>query len=273
MENKLIESKNLNDEVVKVYVKKPSTKDYKESQIAYNKAFRHALENDAILKDKLLDYIKKQKIWTDENEKEYQESIKKISALEKILKRGGISLSKAKEHAFDLHKERANLRELISRRNSMDANTAESQADNARFNYLVSVCVLNEKQEKVWKDLDEYENQASEPWAVDAASELARMIYGLDPNYEENLPENKFLKQFKFVDEKMRLINKEGHLVDINGKLIDENGRYVAYRDGVQYFVNNEGEEVNENGELLFTFAPFLDDDGSPILVEEKTTE
>lgn len=272
-DNKLVESKNSKDEVVKVYIKKPEPKDYKESQIAYNKAFRTALETGAILKEKLLDYIIKQKVWDEEKEKQYNESLKAISGFEKILKRGGISLTSAKDYAFKLNKERETFRDLISKRNSMDSNTAESQADNARFNFLVSICTVNEHGERVWADIDTYEAESNEPWAVAAASELAKLIYGLDPEYENNLPENKFLKKYKFVDDKMRLLNKDGHLVDNEGRLIDDERRYVAYRDGVKYFVNRDGEEVNENGELLFTFAPFLDDDGSPILEEEKTAE
>jgi hypothetical protein len=119
---------------------------------------------------------------------------------------------------------------------------------------------------------------------IEASSQLANMIYGLDPKYVDNLEENKFLKEFKFVNEDLQFIDKEGHLVDAEGRLINEDGRYIAYRteegrknkdpDDV-YFVNRKGEEVvcitNEDGEEdwvkleLKERKPFLDDDGKPI--------
>ena len=110
------------------------------------------------------------------------------------------------------------------------------------------------------------------------------MIYGLDPDYDKNLEENKFLKEFNFVDDSLRFINDDGHLVDMEGRLINEDGRFVAYRTeegkGKQdpeqlYFVDREGEEVvlidSDDGEeewvkiSLKDRKPFLDDKNKPI--------
>jgi hypothetical protein len=115
------------------------------------------------------------------------------------------------------------------------------------------------------------------------------MLYGLDPDYDKNLEENKFLKEFKFVDDDLRFINKGGHLVDIDGKLVDEDGRFIAYRteEGMAnkdpeqvYFINRDGEEVvaikNDKGEeewvkiSLKERKPFLDEDDNPIECEAK---
>ena len=41
----------------------------------------------------------------------------------------------------------------------------------------------------------------TQPFVLESSSELANMLYGLDPNYEKNLEENKFLKEFEFVNE------------------------------------------------------------------------
>jgi hypothetical protein len=119
---------------------------------------------------------------------------------------------------------------------------------------------------------------------VEAAADLAGMIYGLDPDYDKNLEENKFLKEFKFVDEELRFLNDEGHLVDTDGRLVNEDGRFIAYRtkkgkenkdqDDV-YFVNRSGEEVvlvvDDDGEedwvkiSLKERKPFLDDEDNPV--------
>jgi len=55
---------------VVVYVKKPTVKEYRDSQISYNKAFRAALDSGAVLKKKLNEYMRDQGLWDDEKETE-----------------------------------------------------------------------------------------------------------------------------------------------------------------------------------------------------------
>lgn len=256
---------------ITVLVKKPNRKDLNESQIAYNKAWRKSLDDKAILRQKLNDYLTEQGVWSEDKQKQYEDFVKKINDRELVLKKGGIPLKKAKSIALELKRLRVNFRELISERTSYDNNTAEGAADNARFDYLVSVCILDPNTNKpVFKDIDDYNERGSEDWAVKAAGELANFLYNLDPNYEKSLPENEFLSKFKFTDDKGRLVNKEGHLiaVDEDGveRLIDEESYYVAYdENGVQYRVNRSGEKIVE-----VVVSPFLDDDGNPIVDEES---
>ena len=141
-------------------------------------------------------------------------------------------------------------------------------------------------------DQKAYDTQADDPWVIEAAAELASMIYGLDPDYDQKLEENKFLKEFKFVDKDLRFINKEGHYVDLEGRLVNEDGRFIAYRtekgkdnkDSEQlYFVNKDGDEVvavtGEDGEEEWVKAslkerkPFLDEADNPIVLDDKKAE
>lgn len=257
---------------ITVLVKKPNRKDLNESQIAYNKAWRKSLDDKAILRQKLNDYLTEQGVWSEDKQKQYEEFVKKINDRELVLKKGGIPLKKAKTIALELKRLRVGFRELISERSSYDNNTAEGAADNARFDYLVSVCVLDPNTNKpVFKDIDDYNERGSEGWAVKAAGELANFLYNLDPNYEQSLPENEFLSKFKFTDSKGRLVNKDGHLIAIDEdgveRLIDEDSYYVAYdENGLQYKVNRSGEKIVE-----VVVSPFLDDDGNPIVDEESS--
>lgn len=262
---------------VTVLVKKPSRKDLNESQVVYNKSWRKSLEEKAILRQKLNDYLIEQGVWSDAKQKQYENFISEINNRELVLKKGGIPLKKAKGIALELKKLRTDFRNLISERTSYDNNTAEGVADNSRFDYLVSVCVLNpETKEPVFKNIDDYNERGAEPWALKAASELANFLYNLDPNYENNLPENDFLKKFKFTDSEGRLVNKDGHLIAIDEhgveRLIDENGFYVAYlKDGTKYFVNRDGEKVDREEDIVQ--QPFLDDDGNEVTDSNVTSE
>lgn len=261
-------------EEITVIVRSPDGNDLKLGQIEYNKAMRVALENKAMLRQKLDEYLTEQGVWSKVKQNQYEKIVKDINKKELILKKGGIPLKKAKDIALDLKKLRVEFRELISERNSYDAITAEGLADNAKFDLLVTLCVLNkDNRTPVFNGVEDYNRRATEPWVLSAVSELANMIYNIDPNYEPNLPENKFLKTFKFTDEKGRFVNKDGHLIaiDKNGKerLINEDSRYVAYdKQGNQFFVDVDGNRIED-----VEFSPFLDDDGNPVETEEKTID
>jgi hypothetical protein len=257
---------------VRVVVKHPSPKDYRDAQLVYNKAFREALESGAMLKQKLQDYIVSQGIWDDKKQKEYESLVEQINSSEDMIKAGGFKLGEAKQIALKLRELRGQFRVLISERQSYDSVCAEGQADNARFNFLVTKCVFREDGvSKVWETAEAYDESGSEDWAIKAASKLAEIMYGLDADYDKKLEENKFLIKYKFAREDLRLVNKEGHLVDADGRLINEEGRFVAYReDGTQYFVNRDGQEVSDTGDKKIDFKPFLDDDGNPIVEDEQ---
>jgi hypothetical protein len=264
----LVEVKSLNnkgDEVC-VYLKKPGTKELTEAKLAYNKAFRKALESGAILKAKLVDYVREQGVWDDKKEAEYKRLVEEIRSGEALLSKGGVTLKVAKEASLKLKETRLEFQSLIAERNAYDANSAESVADNAQFNQLVVCCTFKpDRVSRVWNTSDEYDNDSNEQWASDAASRLANMLYGLDPDYEKNLPENKFLVTYKFANEKLELVNKDGHLIDSEGNLIDEEGYYVKYVDEKKVRVTKDGRELDENNNVKVEFSPFLDDDGKPV--------
>ena len=43
------------------------------------------------------------------------------------------------------------------------------------------------------------------------------MMYAIDKDFEANLPENKFFKEFKFVNDDLSLVNDKGETVDSDG--------------------------------------------------------
>lgn len=263
-----VKSKDSKDQEVVVYLKKPGVKEQRDSQQAYNKALREALESGAMLKAKLISYVREQGIWDDKKEAEYNRLLAEIRNGEALLSAGGIPLKQAKDAALKLRQSRANFQSLISERNSYDANSAESVADNVRFNQLVASCTYkSDKVSRVWNTLEDYEKDSSEDWAIEAASKLANMLYGLDPDYEKNLPENKFLVKYKYANSNLEFVNKDGHLVDSEGNLIDEEGYYVKYVEGKKVRITKDGRELDENNNVKVEFTPFLDDDGKPVEV------
>ena len=285
-DKEIFEGEDLDGNVVKFSIKTPGAEEIKKSQVVYNKAFKQALDDGALLRQKLTEYMREQNLWDDNKQKQYDDLIEQISEMEESLQKGGIRLSLAKEIALDLRKKRDKFRTLIAERNALDAASAEGQADNARFEELVRLCTMKPETNARWFcDQKDYDASANQPWVVTAAEKLGNAMYGLDPNYEKNLEENKFLQEFKYVDNELRFINEDGHTVDSEGRLTNEDGRYIAYENDEDYkarknsyFVNRDGEKVVEKGdewvkESIAERSPFLDEDDNPIELKEEESE
>jgi hypothetical protein len=252
-------------------IKSPTLADQREAQKVYNQAFSDAVKSGCIVRARMDDLLKEQGLWDDNKQQRLNTLQQQLMDNEKTLAKGGISIKTAKEVAISMKKLREEIRELISVRTNLDNHTAEGQADNARFNYLIASClVYNTTKEKYFKSYEEYLARAAEPVAIKSAQVLANMLYGLDNDYEKKLPENKFLIKYKFVNDDLRFVNKEGKLVDFEGRLVDVDGRFI---NGDGKYVDKDGNLVDENGDYITDFRPFLDDDGKPILEDTGETK
>jgi len=261
-------SATINDKEVSLFVKAPSLQDQREATKVYNQNFSEALKAKAVVRAKLDDVLMEQGLWDANKQAQFTKVQNDILEGERKLAKGGISILEAKKVALNMKKSRDDLRDLIAVKTNLDTHTAEGQADNARFNYLVSACtVYTDTKEQYFKNYEDYLNRSSDPVAILAAQNLAGMLYGLENDYESKLPENRFLKQYKFVDDQLRLINKNSHLVDDDGRLVDENGRYVNDKGE---FVDKDGNPVDNQGDYLLDFQPFLDENGQPIILDTE---
>ena len=265
IKKKVLKNKaTVNNVEVEVAVQRPNHRQILEAQNVHNRAFREALENKAILKECLERHLRDQGLWDDHRQNKLESLTKTILEGEKALSRGKIKLSKAKEIAFEMQDARAQRAELLSERLSLEGNTVQAQAENARFNYLVSCCTIDNASGKpIFKGLDDYLSHSTEAFAWEAASVLAEMVNGYDPEAEKKLPENAFLLKYKLVNDKLRPINADGKLVDRDGRLVDEEGRYIN-EDGE--FIDRDGNRVDADGNYVFEDAgAFLDEDGNEL--------
>ena len=261
----------INGEKKTFTVKSPSLTEQREAQKVYNTAFTDAIKSNSVVRAKMDDVLEEQGLWNKDKQNKYNTLQQELIEGEKRLAKGGFALSEAKKLALKMRDLRLEIRDLISVRTSLDNHSAEGQADNARFNYLVSACVVYKDNDKPYfKDLADYMDRQDDPVALQGAQKLANMIYGLDNNFEKNLPENKFLKKYKFVNEDLRFIDKQGRTVDSEGRLVDENGRYI---DDEGNFVDKDGNRVDADGEFVVDTQPFLDDEGNPVVLEEEKEE
>lgn len=211
-----------------------------EAQKVYNKTFKKAIEEGAILKKSLEDHMRRQGLWDDEKQEEYESLLKKSADIEYKIKKGQYKkASEIRDKSIELKKIRSELSSLLMVRNSMDANTADGQADNERFFYLITACVFDyETQKPVYTSLEDYHEQSDSDLAVKCASEFANFAYGLEENFEDKLIENKLLKKLGLLNDKGQLTNKHGQRVDLEGNLLNEDGARID-KDGNRIDINN----------------------------------
>lgn len=256
---------------VKFAVRLPNAEELEKSIELKNTTFAKALKSKVMLKAKLETYMREQDLWDDAKQSQLSKLDSDIAEAEKALSAGNIKLSEAKDIAIKLKKLRSERNNMLYVRRELENNTAEGQADNTSFNYLVSAClVYNDTDTAYYKDLTDYLIHSSEPLAFLAGSYLASLWYGYDNDFEAKLAENKFLRQYGFVDEKYRLINKDGKLINENGALIDEDGNLV---DSEGNILDHLGNKRDKDGNYIVDFKPFLDDDGNPIRDSQPPVE
>jgi hypothetical protein len=256
-------------------VRRPKVEDVKQANELRAKTFNSALQEGDLLRDQLDNELRKRELWNDNREDQYQSLRKKVIDGEFTLKKGGIKLSEAKDIALEMSRARNEMVSMLSGRSDLDSITCEGKADSARFNFLFASCLVYDESGTPYFEggFDEYMANQDDPVAVLGATEFFYLMSGTE-DVDSQLPENKFLKNFEFVDDNYRLIDSNGKLIDVEGNHIDENGNLIEWISDDEYvFVDITGRKVTKTGEWDVEFSPFLDDDGNPVIKEEPKPE
>ncbi len=241
----------VNDQDASLKAVKPTHKQRLESDKVKNTVFRQSVQGGAYLMTELDNELKKRGFWDEDKETKIRELQNFIREGVKRLNEGGFEIEEAKQLALEISSKRVELMSLSTVRADFIDKTAEGQANNAAFDYLVSQCVVyNDSGKPYFSSYEDYINRKGDDDAIECASKLYELLYNrINDDTIMNLPENQFLREFKFVDEKMRAIDEQGRLIDDSGRLIDEDGNWI----------NDKGEKVDFFGNLL-------DKDGKPII-------
>ena len=270
MDNKKVFKVTLEGHETEIAVLRPNMERQQRGQLVFSRRFKELVKPSdgkpgAIVRAALNDVLKEQGLWSDEKQTKFEEVTKSILENEKRLAKSGIGKNKklTKKEAYDIaiqmRRDRWVLRELNRDRNSLDLNTAEAQAENARFAYLVAACtVYNDTGKQYFRDDEDYLKRIDDPVADKAAQFLGRMVYGVDDDWEKKLPENKFLFKYGFCNSDLHLVNKEGKLVDTLGRRVDSDGNLLDENDNI---IDWEGDKLTKDGEYDFGGEPEFADD------------
>jgi len=241
-----------------LFIKKPTHTELTDAQLYASSVFNKAKNAGACLRSKLTEYLKEQGLWTDKDQTKVEELKFRVETNLKILQTGKhidggkVKLTEGRKLAIETRRDRLTLNLLLAKQREHDVYTVEGQAENARFDYLVAVCVLDEEGEKIFKDINDYYDKQEEVYAVEAANQLASMSFNMDDDWEKKLPENQFLIKYKLVDENLRYINKDGKYVNADYQLVNEDGNRI----------NEHNELIDKDGQVIIEspVAEFEDD-------------
>ena len=243
--------------------------------------FNESLSRGDLLRDQLEGELRKRKLWNDDREQEYQTLRAEVINGEYKLQKGGVKLSQARAIALEMSDNRNKMVELLSSRTDLDSNTCEGKADAARFNFLFSCCLVYDDTGEPYfpNNIDDYLLNQDDRVALAGATQFYYFMSG-SSSVDSRLPENKFLHKFKFVNENLQLVDKDGRLINREGQHIDEDGNFVTWgKDGTATKVDQKGRPVKEDGDFDVEHSPFLDEEGDPIdeslyeIVDESVKE
>jgi hypothetical protein len=218
---KVTKTVRIDGEDVKIYVRNPTNGELSAADRVRAKSWTRAMKDPDVVSKKQLDKMLEEKgVWDKDKQRQQTDLFNEIISLEKQLTRPDkkkMKLSQARTIAIDMRKKRLEYRNLISEKLELEQNTAESIADNDRFDYLVCCCSFYEENDKrVYNSLEDYKSKDSDEIAYVVASALAEMMYNLDESFEKNLPENRFLLEQNLADSENLI------LTDFDGNYVDE---------------------------------------------------
>jgi len=248
-----------------VVVSAPGNRDLQDAQMQYNIKMAELMraEKKLMSRNELQRYMRDHKIWTNEDEELNNLLQTQLRTMERKLAEGGITVEQGKSITIQMKYNRSILLALTSKKADMDNITMEFVAENHRFKFLMTRCIKDSNGNAFVKSVGECDLRQDDPIVIQSAAALNAIVYGYDPDFFDKLPENRWLKDFGFVNKDGRLSDPDGKPVSIDGKFINDDGRYVNEDNQL---VDIDGNRVDEEGRFIIEDAkPFLDADGNPV--------
>jgi len=247
------------DKDIALKVVKPTHKQRLESEKVRNTVFREAIKSGAFIMDELFNELKKRGFWDEDKDSKIKDLQDFIVGGVSRLNDGGFDILDAKKLALEISAKRVELANLATIRGNYADKTAEGQANNASFDYLVSQCVVYNTNDNLsgkpyFASYEDYLNRKADDDSIEVAGKFFELIYNkISDDSIASLPENQFLKEFGFVNDELKLVDEQGRLVDENGRLIDAEG----------YYINEAGQRIDIYGNLV-------DESGKSIIDKAK---
>lgn len=220
---------------------KPNGKQIREAKKIYNRTFANAVREKAFLRQNIREIAKEYNIWNEAKEIELNGIRAEIQKYVDKLDRGGIEIKEARKYAIEINKLRSKVLDIVSALNDLDQMTAEGQAQDESKNYLMSQCIVYKANNKPYcSSVDDFYAKEEDPVVILGVAKYIQMENADSLDFLETLPEIKFLKEYKFMDENYNFIDEEGNKVDSEGNPIIEEAETIEKKPFLK-----DGEPIN----------------------------
>lgn len=242
----------------KILIRNPEYQDFDESDRVYASKIasmvRDSSKNKLLLRRELDIFLKEQGIWTDADEQKVKSLQKQIDSSLNKIRKGGTKLSEGRKLCIETMDLRKEMVKILSKRQTFESATIESIAESEKLDYLIYVSTVKEDGSFYWESCSDMKNDKMGPVYGKASVMATQLIYGIDSEFERNLPENKWLKKYNFVDAELNYVDrKSGEHVDKDGKPVKQ-----LEQEALKQLENLTGDIVEEQ--------PFVDDDTGEIV-------
>lgn len=254
-----------NGKEVLLSIKIPEYEDIEESDRVYaakvSELIKESTNKRKILLRRDLDkFLKDGGFWTDEDEKNIDGLQRDIDILLTKMKKGGSKLSDGRKWAIQTMDKRREIVRIMDKKRLFDDSTVEAMAENEKNDYLIycsTVYVSNG--DRYWMSFEDMKNDKLSNTYRKASVAAYEVFYNINPELEKNLPENKWLKRYGFIDDDLNYVDrKTKKIVDKNGQPVEEIKKAIE-----KQYENLQGDIIED--------SPYIDDEtNEPVVVEQK---
>lgn len=182
------------DEETKYYIETPTAEDIRGADWQYSKTYTQCLVEGITTSAEMMDILTRRGIIGPEFEQRANELSEKLAEAIAGLESTD-DMNAKRELSVKVARAREELFQWNQRLNGPMNNTAEQISDDARLEYLTSVMVVNEKDEKVWESYNNYLKEKSQALALRARFEVMLYLQGLDSDFLEQTPEAQAMRE------------------------------------------------------------------------------
>jgi hypothetical protein len=226
---------NVDGRVTRLVVRRPTPQAVRESDLVYFRALQEAVDAGLMVRTEVGRVMRDQGLWDHHRQVEYDTATTSLRCGEEALAAGVLKPSEAEAVALRMRDTRAAIRGLLAERAELDRHTAESHAERARYEYILVSCVVDaDTGRPFFQDVADFRDRAGAPVGEMADAMLEGMAVGLADVCAWTLPENRFRLAHRMVDDKLRLIDRDG-------RPVDEQGGHVGggFEEGFAEFVDD----------------------------------
>lgn len=236
---KLFEAKDENGVLREGKVISPTQETIVNGQEVYNKAFRKALDSGALLSVRFAKVLEEQGIWSEAKDKRITTLYLLLKKYENKLKNRDQTEAEAQEHANKMRELRKELNELSEVQSSFSNQTAEGQADDVRYNYYCTQCIIDKETNKpYYHSIEDFVKRSDSDFALEAAKIFGCMLHGVDENYESKLPEEIFFKRFGEPD--IDLTDQDKEIQALLDDIVQDSQEDEPDMETIEYGVKEE---------------------------------